>query len=222
MQSAKEMLSRDQSNFYINPRKTQTNNRSTFNQFSVSVPNDIPAITTSSFKQLTVPMMIPTLIDLRTCDNSLSLYFDTITTTLTANSTHLSATTTVQMNSSVLNPVTQATSLFLLRNEDNSEILTPSLLLSFNQDNPAITMATHSKNHLHYAQIISSITTATHAQNFLLYAQMGSAIMTATHAQNLLLFFVQNDLAIMISSLLPPRDLERMTATNANFTSFYC
>jgi hypothetical protein len=79
-----------------------------------------------------------------------------------------------KMNSSVLNPVTHATSPFLLRDEDNSEIMTPSLLLPFNQDNPAIT-------------------TATHAQNLLLYAQIGSAITTATHAQNLLLFFIQND-----------------------------
>jgi hypothetical protein len=81
---------------------------------------------------------------------------------------------TAHMNSSALNPATQTTSLFLLCNEDNSEIMIPSLLLPFNQDNPAIT-------------------TATHAQNLLLYAQIGSAITTATHAQNLLLFFVRNN-----------------------------
>ncbi len=51
-----------------------------------------------------------------------------------------------EMNSSALNPVTHATSLFLLRNKDNSEIVTPSLLLPFNQDNPAITTATHAQN----------------------------------------------------------------------------
>jgi hypothetical protein len=147
-------------------------------------------------------MMIATLFEFWTCDNSLSFYFNTITTTSTAKSTHVSATTTVQMNSSVLNPATHATSLFLLRDKDNSKIMTPSLLLPFNQDNPAITMATH-------------------AQNLLLYAQIGSAITTATHAQNLLLFFVQNNLAIMTSSLLPPCDLERpaiTTAMNANFS----
>jgi hypothetical protein len=49
--------------------------------------------------------------------------------------------------------------------------MTPRLLLPFNRDNPAITMATH-------------------AHNLLLYAQIGSAIMTATHA---LLFLVRND-----------------------------
>jgi hypothetical protein len=69
---------------------------------------------------------------------------------------------------------THATSLFLLCKKDNSEILTPSLLLPFNQDNPAITAATH-------------------AQNLLLYAQIGSANITATHTQNSLLLCVQDD-----------------------------
>jgi hypothetical protein len=142
-QCAKEMLWSDQANFYTNSLKSETNDGSTFERFSVSVPNDSPAfmqlsvpnditaITTSSFKQLNVPT-IATLIHLWTCDNSLSFYFDTITATLTAKSTHVSATSTAQMNSSVLNPATHATNLFLLCNEDNSEIMTPSLLLPFN------------------------------------------------------------------------------------------
>ncbi len=84
------------------------------------------------------------------------------------------------MSPSILHPANMpanhatSKSLFLLRDEDNSEIMTPSLLLPLNQDNPAITMATHT-------------------QNPLLYAQIGSAITTATHAQNLLLFFVRNN-----------------------------
>ena len=182
MQRAKEELWSNQVSFYTNPLKSETNNSSTFKQFSVpnddpsfiqhSVPNDIPAITTSSFKQHNVPL-IATLIDLRTCDNSLSFYFNTITATLTAKSTHVSATTTAQMNSSVLNPVTYATSLFLLC-KDNSEIMNPNLLLPFNRDKPAIT-------------------TATLAQNLLLDAQIGSAITTVTHTQNLLLFWVQDN-----------------------------
>jgi hypothetical protein len=147
----------------MNARKTETNDTSTFDPFSVSIPNDvsafiqisvtndIPATTTSSFKQLNVPT-IATLIDLLTCDNSLSFHFDTITATLTAKMTHVSATTTAQMNSSVLNPVTHATKLFLLRDEDNSEIMTPvSCCLLSTQDN------------------YSAITTATHAQNLLLF-----------------------------------------------------
>ena len=83
MKRAKEMLLSNQANFSTNPQKSETNDRSTFKRFSVpipndvsafmqlSVPNDIPAITTSSFKQLNVPT-IATIIDLRTCDNSCS------------------------------------------------------------------------------------------------------------------------------------------------------
>jgi hypothetical protein len=150
---AKEMLRSNHANFCTISLNSETNDGSTFEQFSVSVPNDGPAfmqlsvpnditaIITSSFKQRNVPM-IATLIDLWTCDNSLSFYFNTITATLTAKSTHLSATSTAQMNSSVLNPATHATSLFLLHDEDNSEIMTPSLLLPFNQDNSAIMTAT--------------------------------------------------------------------------------
>ena len=111
-QCAKEMLWSDQANFYTNSLKSETNDRSAFERFSVpipndgpafmqlSVPNDITAIITSSFKQLNVPL-IATLIDLWTCDDSLSFYFNTITATLTAKLTHVSATSTAQINSSV-------------------------------------------------------------------------------------------------------------------------
>ena len=119
-----------------NPLKSETNNRSTFEfeRLSVpipsdgpafmqlSVPNDIPAITTSNFKQLNVPK-IATLIDLRTCDNSLFFYFDAITATLSAKSTFVSATTTAQMNSSVLNPVTHATRTFCFVTKTTQKVL---------------------------------------------------------------------------------------------------
>jgi hypothetical protein len=143
MKRAKEMLSSDQANFSTNPRKSETNDRSAFKRFSVPISNDGPASTLSSFlSQLTVVPTssfshfhvptIATLIDPRTCDNSLSFYFNIITATSTAKSTFVSAITTAQMNSSVLNPATHATSLFLLRDEDNSEIMIPSLLLPLN------------------------------------------------------------------------------------------
>jgi hypothetical protein len=125
----------------------------------ISVPNDGPlltAITTSSFKQLNVPT-IATLIDIWTCDNSLSFYFDTITTTLTANSTDVSATITAQMNSSVLNLATHAKSLFLLCNKDNSEFMTPSLLLPFNQDNSAIMTVTHANRLLLFNSLTAMV-----------------------------------------------------------------
>ncbi len=122
---AKEMLRSNHATFCTISLNSETNDGSTFEQFSVSVPNDGPAfmqlsvpnditaIITSSFKELNVPT-IATLIHLWTCDDSLSFYFDTITTTSTAKLTHVSATLTAQMNSSVLNPATYATSLFLL------------------------------------------------------------------------------------------------------------
>ena len=100
MQHANEMLSSNQANFYTNPLKSETNKRSTLDRVSVSVPKDvpvfmqlsvpvdIPAITTSSFKQLNVPT-IATRIDLRTCNNSLSFHFDTITATLTEKLTYV-------------------------------------------------------------------------------------------------------------------------------------
>ena len=54
-QCAKEMLRSDQANFYTNSLKSETNDRSAFERFSVPIPNDVPASTMSSFlSQLTV------------------------------------------------------------------------------------------------------------------------------------------------------------------------
>ena len=44
------------SNFYTNPLKSETTNRSTVGRISVSVPNDVPA-----FMQLSVPNDIPAI-----------------------------------------------------------------------------------------------------------------------------------------------------------------
>ena len=49
MQHAKEMSSSDQANFSTNPRKSETNDRSAFERFSVPISNDVPASTTSNF-----------------------------------------------------------------------------------------------------------------------------------------------------------------------------
>ena len=60
MQRAKEMLWSDHSNFCTIYLKSETNDRSAFERFSVPVPNDVPASTMSSFlSQLTV---VPTSI----------------------------------------------------------------------------------------------------------------------------------------------------------------
>ena len=80
MQHAKEMLWRDQANFYRNPLKSATSDGFAFEQSSVPIPNDVPA---SIIKQLSVPTK---------------------------------SLTTTRRN------------LFLLRNEDNSEIMTLCLL----------------------------------------------------------------------------------------------
>ncbi len=52
------MLSSDQLNFYTNPRKSETNDSSPFDRFSVPIPNDVPASTMSSF--LSQLMVVPT------------------------------------------------------------------------------------------------------------------------------------------------------------------
>jgi hypothetical protein len=112
-----------------------------------------------------------------------------------------------EMNSSALNPVTHVTSLFLLHNEDNSEIMTPSLLLPFNQDNPAITMATHAQNLLLlFVRDDPAITMTNHANPklqliveclFLLCNKDNSETMTSS----LLLFCVKDAPAIMTAPL---------------------
>jgi hypothetical protein len=94
-------------------------------------------------------------------------------------------------HSSVLNPATHATSLFLLHDKDNSEITTPSLLLPFDQDNSAIMTATHASLLLPFNQDNSAITMATCAQNLLLYAQNGLAITMTNHANSKLQLIVE-------------------------------
>ncbi len=55
MQREKEMLWSNQANFSTNPQKSESNNRSVFEQFSVPISNDGPASAISSFlSQLTV------------------------------------------------------------------------------------------------------------------------------------------------------------------------
>ncbi len=75
----------------------------------ISVPNDFPAITTSSFTQLYVPTMITSIL---------------YPTNMTAG-------------------LATSKSLFLLRDEDNSEIMTPILLLNYVKEVLGIMVATH-------------------------------------------------------------------------------
>ena len=181
MQRAKGMLSSNQANFSMNPQKSETNNRSAFERFSVPIPNDGPASTISSFlSQLTVVptsslshFHVPTnatntATGLTSLNDVTIAHVSATTATTTATMTQVPATATTNapkyqidkckatrtqlktMSPSILHPANttanHATSRspFLLRDEDNSEITTTSsLLLPFNQDNPAITAATH-------------------------------------------------------------------------------
>ncbi len=115
-----------------------------------------------------------------------------------------------KMNSSALNPATHETSLFLLRGEDNSEIVTPSILLPFDQDNSAIVTATYASLLLPFNQDNPAITTASQAQNLLLLsAQDDPAIKMTNHAnpklqivEYLFLLCNEDNSETMTSSLL--------------------
>jgi hypothetical protein len=125
--------------------------------------------------------------------------------------------------------VTHETSLFLLRDEDNSEIVTPSILLPFDQDNSAIMTATHASLLLPFNQDNPAITTASQAQNLLLLSVQGDpAITMMNHANPKLqivecLFLLRNEdnSETMTSSLLLfcVKDAPAiMTAPLANFS----
>ena len=190
------LLSSDRANFSTNPQKSETNDRSAFERFSVPISNDGPASTissflsqltvvpTSSFSHFHVPTNATSTATGLTSLNDVTIAHVSATTAITtATKTQVPATRTATTNApknqldkckttrtqhktrgpSILHPAKKAV--------NNA---TPSLLLPFNRDNPATTVATH-------------------AQNLLLYTQIGSAITMATHAQNLLLFFIRND-----------------------------
>ncbi len=110
---AKEMLRNNHATFFTIPLKSETNDGPASTIEQLSVPDNGPAITTSSFLQLPND----SLFLLHDEDNSEIM---TLSLLLPFN----------QENSAIMT-VTHATSLFLLRDEDNSEIMTPSLLLPF-------------------------------------------------------------------------------------------
>ncbi len=124
--------------------------------------------------------------------------------------------------------MTTHTNLLLLSVQDNSANMMAthtiySLMLIVESFSTGANNATNkSENPLLHALFGSAITTAIiHIPSLLLHAQIGSAIMTVLIAQNLLLFFVQNNPAITISSLLlpPVRDNPAITTvTNTNFS----
>jgi hypothetical protein len=161
MQHAKEMLSSDRANIYTNPRKSETNDSSAFEHFSVPIPNDVPASTMSSFlSQLTaVPASsfshfhVPTNAKI-TATGLTSLNDVTIaqvsTTTATTTATMTQVLTTATTNA----PKYQIDKCEATRTQHKTRspsILHPAkkaannatlnLLLPFNQDNSAIMSA---------------------------------------------------------------------------------
>jgi hypothetical protein len=221
MQRAKEMLSSDQANFSTNPQKSETNNRSAFERFSVPISNGGPASTISSF--LSQLMVVPTssfshfhvptnatntATGLTSLNDVTIAHFSATTATTTATMTQVPATATTNAPKYQLKKC-KATQAQL-------KTMSPSIL------HPANSTANHVTSRspfLLYDEDNSEITTT--PSLLLPFNQDNSAIMTATHAQNLLLFLVRNDPAITISSLLLPHGFARpaiTTAMNGDFS----
>ena len=107
MQCTKEMLWRNQANFYMNPLTSATSDSFAFERSSVPIPNDNPA---STIEQLSVPNDDPaSTIKQLSVPNDGPAHFKQL-------SVPKKSLTTTPRN------------LFLLRNKDNSEIMTPCLL----------------------------------------------------------------------------------------------
>jgi hypothetical protein len=117
---AKEMLRNNHATFCMIPLQSETNDSPASTIEQLSVPDNGPAITTSSFLQLP--------------NDSLFLLHDKDNSEIMT----LSLLLPFNQDNSAIMTATHATSLFLLRNKDNSEIMTLSLLLPFNQDNSAL------------------------------------------------------------------------------------
>jgi len=212
MQRAKGMLSSNQANLSTNPQKSETNDRSAFKRFSVSISNDGPSLTISSFlSQLTV---VPT-----SCFSHFHVPNDGPASTI---SSFLSQLMIVPTSSSLHYVPTNATS-------------TATGLTSLNGVTIAHVSATTATMTATMTQVPATATTnapkyqidkckATQTQHKTRSPSILHPVMTAANyatQKNLMRFFVRNDTAITISSLLLPRDSTRpaiTTATNATFS----
>ena len=197
MQRAKEMLSRNQANFSMNPQKSEANDRAAFERFSVPISNDGPASTISSF--LSQLMVVPT--------SSFSHFHVPTNATNTATGltslndvtiAHVSATTatTTATKTQVPIPATRSATTNAPKYQLEKckatraqlKTMSPSIL------HPAISTANHATSKSPFLLRDEDNSEITTTSSLLLpFNQDNSAIMTATHAQNLLLFFVQHD-----------------------------
>ncbi len=242
IQCVKEMLSSDRATIYTNPRKSETNISSAFEQFYVPISNDVPASTMSSFLSQLIAVPTSSFLHFHVPTNATSTatgltslndititHVSATTATTTATMTQVPATATMNAPKYQIDKCKATQTQHKTR---SPSILHPAkkaatkatlnLLLPFNQDNSAIRISSLLPP---FNQGNPAITMATHAKNLLLYAQIGSAITTATHAQKLLLYaqmgsaittviHAQNLLLFFVQNL-PPRDLECPAITTA-------
>ncbi len=216
---------RAQANFSTNPQKSETNDRSAFERFSVPISNDGPASTISSF--LSLLTVVPT--------SSFSHFYVPTNATNTATGLtslndvtidHVSATTatTTATMTQVPIPATRSatTNAPKYQLEKCKAIRAQLKTMSSSILHPANTTANHATSRSPFLLRNEDNSEITTTSSLLLpFNQDNSAIMTVTHEQNLLLFFVRNNPAITISSLLLPRDFARPATTraiNGNFS----
>jgi hypothetical protein len=158
MQCAKEMLSIDRANIYMNPQKSEKNDSSAFKRFSVPIPNDVPASTmssflsqlttvpTSSFSHFHVPTNATSTATRITSLNDVTIAQVSATTaTTTATMTQVPATATTNAPKYQIDKCEATRTQHKTRSPSilhpakkaaNNETL--NLLLPFNQDNSAI------------------------------------------------------------------------------------
>jgi hypothetical protein len=162
MQRAKEMLSSNQANFYTNPQKSETNDRSAFERFSVPISTDGPAssissflsqltvVPTSSFSHFHVPTnATSTATGLTSLNDVTIVHVSTTTATTTATMTQVPTTATTnapkyhidKCDTTQTQHKTRSPSI-LHPTKIAANYATPkNLLLLFNQDNSAITIS---------------------------------------------------------------------------------
>jgi hypothetical protein len=161
LQRAKEMLSSDHANFYKNPWKSETNDSFAFERFSVPIPNDVPASTTSSFlSQLTVvPTSSSSHLHVPTNATSTATGLTSLNDVTIVQVSATAATTTATMNQVPTTATANAPKYQIEKckatqtqhKTRSPSILHPAkivanyatqnLLLPFNQDNSAITIS---------------------------------------------------------------------------------
>jgi hypothetical protein len=161
MQRAKEMLSRNQANFSMNPQKSEANDRAAFERFSVPISNEVPASTTSSLLSQLTAMPTSSFSHFHVLTNATSTAngLTSLNDVTIAHVSATTATTTAMMTQVPATATTNAPKYQIDKCEAtrtqhktrSPSILHPAkiaanyatqknLLLPFNQDNSAITI----------------------------------------------------------------------------------